>query len=411
MDLTTISASASILRVPAQIDKCHVEGLQFIAEVGEFVQNLSWKLSDDLDELHFEGHSSGLENLFNSRWWVDCWIETVARDNDITVKILTGSVAEKTIIAMPLAIKSYRFTTGVQFIAQDVSDYNGILIHQELAQNLSPQLVNKIIEHVGVLFPNADYIDLRKSLLGGFSPLNGKVRWQEDPDQAHHCTLSGDWEKDFSQFIGRTSRRSLKRKLKKLKSIGEVTFGEIETHQAKEHAIGKLCEWKEKQLEELGSANIFSHGPFNNFMKSTVQDSSSLARLFGMFIDGKPIALIHMICSPKRWFLYQTAYTSEEEGKYSPGFMLLLNVMEEACRKGVPIFDFGWGNEPYKLRFASQSLPLHHAFLPLSLKGHFIYISKSLMGRVKKFIKSNAHARSAATFVLRIMARAKAEKV
>ena len=238
------------------------------------------------------------------------------------------------------------------------------------------------------------------------------MRWQEDSEQVHHCSLSGDWEKDLSRFIGKSSRSSLKRKLKKLKALGEVTFGEIETHHAKEHAIGKLCEWKEKQLEELGSANIFSHGPFNNFLKSTVvQDSGGLVRLFGMFIDGKPIALVHMICSSKRWFLYQTAYTTEKERKYSPGYMLMLNVMEEACRKGVPIFDFGWGNEPYKLRFASQSLPLHHAFLSLTIKGQFVRISKNIMERTKKFVKSNYLARSVATLMLRILGSMKLGKV
>lgn len=372
----------------------------------QFLQTLTWKLSDNLDSMLFEGQCPKTVNSFNSKFWLNCWLKTFAEARNVEAQILIGSLGENVVITIPLAIETGRFFTGIKFLAQNVSDYNYFIIHEGLKERITPQTINSIIEHIGQLLPQVDYIKLRKNCFDSFAPVNGRVRWTTDTQQVHLCELSGNWEEDIGGFIGKSSRNSLRRKMKKLAAMGEVSFAEIKTPEAKELSIRQLCEWKRKQLEELGSANIFAHGLFNAFLRSTVEEESDqMVRMFGMFVDKTPVAYLHMLCTPKCWFLYQTAYTPEEPGKYSPGYMLMLNVMEEACRKGVSIFDFGWGNESYKLRFASKSLNLHHAFLPLSLKGHAIGFSISAIERTKNFIKSNRLARTVTTFMLRVVGK------
>lgn len=301
------------------------------------VEQISWTISDNVSELLFEGHSADPANIFKTKAWLDPWIKLAQEYQGITVNILLGSIDGKTVVTIPLAVRKRKYTTSAKFVAQDVCDYNGLIIHKDLDQSLSPHLINRLIEQIGHELPTVDYLDLRKVLLRDFSPVNNRIQWQEDLEKSHLAELSGNWENDVDQFIGGSSRKSLKRKLKKLDKMGQVTFAEITELKEKGKAIKRLCEWKSGQLQELGPANIFEYGMFSDFLISSVtNDDSNLVRLFGMFVDDKPIALIHMLCTNDRWFLYQTAYTPEAAGKNSPGQMLMLDVLERACRENVP---------------------------------------------------------------------------
>ena len=370
------------------------------------VEQMSWTISDNVGELLFEGHSVDPANIFRTQAWLDCWIKLAQEHESITVNILLGTIDGKTVVAIPLAVKKRKFTSSAKFIAQDICDYNGLVIHKDLVQCTSPHLINRLIEQIGLELPTVDYVDLRKVLFRNFPPVNSRIQWQEDLEKSHLVKLSGNWENDVDQFIGGSSRKSLKRKLKKLEKMGQVTFAEISKPKEKQKAIKKLCEWKSGQLQELGLANIFEYGIFSDFLVSTVTNNKNkLVRLFGMFVDDEPIALIHMLCSNDRWFLYQTAYTPEEAGRCSPGLMLMLELLERASNEKVPVFDFGWGNEPYKQRFSSESLTVYNAFLPLSAKGQLICIAKQIIAALKNFVKSNSYIRSFATLSLRLIAR------
>ena len=372
------------------------------------IAQMSWTVSKDPSALLFQGHSNDPANIFRTQAWLDSWIKLAEKHLDKKIKILLGSLNGKTVVAIPLAIRRRRFTSSAKFIAQDVCDYNGLVIHEDLVQNSSAHLINRLIEEIGVLLPSIDYVDLRKVLFKNFSPVNNRIEWQEDLEKSHLVKLSGNWENDLNQFVGGTSRKSLKRKLKKLEKMGQVTFAEITELKEKEKAVKKLCDWKSGQLQELGTANIFEYGIFRDFLVTSVtNDDGKLVRLFGMFVDGEPIALIHMLCTNDRWFLYQTAYTPEEAGKNSPGQMLMLEVLERACNENIPLFDFGWGNEPYKQRYSSESLTVYNAFLPLSAKGQLICMAKKAITALKNFAKSNRYIRSIATLSLRLIAYTK----
>jgi len=383
------------------------------ADAGALVRSVVWDVSENLDNLLFPGHAASLVNSFKSRLWMSCWIDAASKQRDVSVKVLTGSLAGRIVIAMPLSIIHGPIFTKVSFAAQDVSDYTGIAFHNDLQPTVTPQLIDAIIDHIGVLFPKADCIDLRKYLFTHGAPVDGgSVHWRADREKSHLATLSGDWAKDVAGFVGKSSRNSLKRKRKKLDALGEVSFQEITSEVERKTGIETLCDWKAGQLEELGSANIFTHGHFRDFLQTTItrddgKKDGTKTRLFGMFIDREPIALVHMLCSPDRWFLYQTAYTPDEAGKYSPGYMLILKVMEEASQAGVPVFDFGWGNESYKQRFASKSLVLYHGFVPLTLKGRLLMASNRTLELTKNFAKSNETMRSAAMLMLRVAGKLK----
>ncbi|MFK8036025.1 MAG: GNAT family N-acetyltransferase [Hyphomicrobiales bacterium] len=371
-----------------------------------FVQQLSWKLSDKPDDLFFNESALGPAACFHSRIWLESWLKTLGKCEKTSLQFLTGKMGGQTIIAIPLTVKPGKFVTCVEFAGQNVSDYNIPIVHQNLEPYLSQPMLNAIVQQIAELFPDADCVDFRKVLLDEAAPCKDEVQWQEDAELTHLCALTGDWEHDLSQFIGKSTKKKLKKKLRKLETFGKVTFEDVTAASRRAEAGEKLINWKAHQLKDLGAASVYNNTGFCDFLRATiVEDNSGMVRLFSMNINDEPIALIYALCFDDYWFLYQMSYTSEEPGKYSPGYQLLLHVMEIACHQNVRMFDFGWGNEAYKHRFATQSKPLYNAFCPLTTKGKLaLRLCNSKMS-AKNFVKTNRHLQSAAKFGLRTIGK------
>lgn len=390
-------------------DKSIVSGIIFKlakSQPENFIGQLSWSLSDDSNDLFFNDQARGSAACFHSRIWMESWFKTLGKCEKKSIRFATGKIGGQTIIAIPLMIVPGRFVTCVEFAGQTVSDYSVPMVHKHLEPHLSQELLNAIIQQIAGMFPQADCVDFRKVFLEQANLTNDVIQWQEDPEHTHLCALTGNWDHDLSQFIGKSTSKKLRKKLRKLETFGTVTFEDVRDPSRRYCAGEKLIEWKAHQLKDLGAASVYENPDFCRFLKATIRDDDSgMVRLFSMNIDDEPIALIYALCTQDYWFLYQMSYTPDEPGKYSPGYQLLLHVMETACRQNVKTFDFGWGNESYKRRFATQSKPLYNAFMPLTRKGRLAFQLCKSKRSAKNLIKSNRHLQSAAKFGLRAIGK------
>ncbi|MGB6476317.1 MAG: GNAT family N-acetyltransferase [Candidatus Sulfotelmatobacter sp.] len=76
------------------------------------------------------------------------------------------------------------------------------------------------------------------------------------------------------------------------------------------------------------------------------------------------------------WFWYQPTFDSDLE-KYSPGFCLLVKLIEEAAEnKTLQVIDLGLGAEDYKERVANRTRKTLHVTLQTSVVGHFETIAR-----------------------------------
>jgi CelD/BcsL family acetyltransferase involved in cellulose biosynthesis len=64
------------------------------------------------------------------------------------------------------------------------------------------------------------------------------------------------------------------------------------------------------------------------------------------------------------------AYEGGTWSRYSPGRLLLEHLFEWCFANEIEVFDFGIGDEPYKLEFYDQILALYQRILPVTLPGY-----------------------------------------
>ncbi len=371
----------------------------------QFLEELDWSVAETLDAIDCPDLQNGFATSFHDKSWYKSWLLTLGKNAKL--RILVGQFANTPLIIFPLCLqKSWRHTKA-SFIASDVSDYNHPLMHQVLARHASPEFYQAMWCKIGSLIPEADILSLRK-LLHDPGPGCGRAIWYPsrlEAEASHHTNLSGGWAENQGRFFGKSSRKSLLRKEKKLSQAGDITFRNIVGKAARTNAIKTLSVWKSLQLRNLGLVNPFISGDFQRFLSQIVQSGDAdTYRIYGMYAGETPLALTLMICHGDRWFLYQTAYTNQEAGKYSPGLSLLREILRRAYDEGCRVFDFGLGNEGYKKKYCDKNLTLYRSEMALTAKGWLAkaYFDGALATR--RLAKSNKKIEAGALSMLQLLA-------
>jgi len=145
----------------------------------------------------------------------------------------------------------------------------------------------------------------------------------------------------------------LRRRRKLEREIGPMEF-EWSTSGVEE-AMMVLQEWKSNQYHRTGVWDRFGHpwivGALNRFAHTRDPDCTGLLSV--LRAGEVPVAVHLGLMSRDRlcwWFpAYDPAFA-----RYSPGLILILELISAAADRGVPLLDLGRGEHDYKLRIADR---------------------------------------------------------
>ena len=98
----------------------------------------------------------------------------------------------------------------------------------------------------------------------------------------------------------------------------------------------------------------------------------------------------------KKRFYYLMPSYAVEWGRYSPGRLLLVNLIEWSIQNGLKVFDFTVGSEDYKKIYCDQEMKIFERIEIVSIFG----IPYFLMYSIKCFLKRNPLCRRFITSVI-----------
>ena len=156
---------------------------------------------------------------------------------------------------------------------------------------------------------------------------------------------------------GRKQLRETRRKRQKLSSdVGPITFT---LHMQQQDILRQMMSWKSQQCRATGTVDYFSLG----WCRRLIEHIHSYNGLeFGGILSclhaGDTLAAVHFaMYSRNVWHSWFPAYNHELEA-YSPGSVLLLEMIEAASVRGVHYIDLGKGLSMYKKRVMTGTIPV-----------------------------------------------------
>lgn len=172
-----------------------------------------------------------------------------------------------------------------------------------------------------------------------------------------------DLSEGYEAFVGERARagsdlvKSVAQKARKLER--EIAPMRFEAHVLDRKALTLLYQWKAAQRARTGTVDVLSTPWMQQIVERLIEHSTgTFGGLLSVLYAGDQVAAVHFGMRSETVWHYWFAVYNHELQRYSPGLIILLEMLKAAPALGIRMLTLGQGDEAYKLRFATGSTQL-----------------------------------------------------
>ena len=193
--------------------------------------------------------------------------------------------------------------------------------------------------------------------------------------------------------IRNSFRRRLKGKERKLQTLPGYRYFAATA----DADIQRMLDWflsvKPLRMAEQRLPNVFADSGVEEFIRG-----ACMARLSGggrvidihaLECDDEVLAIYAGVADGYRISMMFNTYTMSVNSRYSPGLILMRNIIDDYAKRGYRALDLGTGSDEYKRLFCKSDEPVFDCFVPLSLRGSVPATAMSGINRAKHLVKHN----------------------
>jgi CelD/BcsL family acetyltransferase involved in cellulose biosynthesis len=194
-------------------------------------------------------------------------------------------------------------------------------------------------------------------------------------------------------LISNSFRRRLKGKERKLQALAGYRY-----HAASDDAvITRLLDWffaiKPLRMAEQKLPNVFAEPGVEDFIRDAcmarLANGGRAIDIHALECDDEVIAIFAGVADGHRFSMMFNTYTMSGSSKYSPGLILMRDIIDHYAGRGYRALDLGIGSDDYKRLFCKSDEPIFDSFIPLSRRGQLAAAAMSGLNHAKRLVKHN----------------------
>ena len=358
--------------------------------------DMELSIHDDMAALEqewraFEAHADC--TVFQTFDWLANWQRHVGLRNGVLPAIVVGRDAAGSIeFLLPLSIRLAGFARELTWLGSDLCDYNAPLLARDFDAAQFAELWRNITQHLrGDPRFCFDYINFTKmpARLGARSNPFTQLGVTMNPSGAYLTHLSGDWESYYTGKRSSATRRRDRTKRKKLSEYGEVRLYNPASRDDIERTLAILMEQKARAFARMGVANLFAHPGYADFYRAIAGDPALSERVHvsALHVGATPAAANLGLMFRGCYYHLLASYCEGELARFGPGAAHLHELMHLAIDRGMTVFDFTIGDEPYKRDWSDTELTLYDFVQASTWRGALLAGPLLAKQRLKRWIK------------------------
>jgi CelD/BcsL family acetyltransferase involved in cellulose biosynthesis len=356
-------------------------------------------LHHDLESI--EGDWRAFEQIadctaFQTFDWLSAWQRNIGVHEGAKPSIVIGRQDGSILFLMPFALEADGMIRKITWLGSWLSNYNGPLVASDFSRRVSPaqfvavwadirQLLQRHLPH--------DLIDLEKmpKVFGEQANPFCALRITPHVNDAYLTALTGDWETYYAAKRSSSTRKTDRKKRKRLADHGETCFVTAIDRDGVGRTVDALIDEKRRSYAKLGVANMFERPGYRDFFLdlATGPDSARLVHVSRLEVGGAIAAANFGVTFRGRYYYILAGYADGELARFGPGAIQLMDVMRYATEHGCTLFDFTIGDEPYKREWCDIEIELCDHVAPASLRGWAAAAATVALRDVKRRIKRN----------------------
>lgn len=244
----------------------------------------------------------------------------------------------------PIAFFPYqRGTTGLGLpVGGKLNDFQGII--GKLPASISAQ---SLLKECGLISWAFDHLPETQSNL---------INAQSAVSASPYIEFSQGWEayqNDRARAHSSIIRETQRKQRKLARNVGEIRF---EFHSESDSVFNQLLQWKSAQRRSTKTFDVLQMDWARTVVENlrTTQTDHLRGCLSALYAGDRLIAAHFGLISNHVMHFWFPAY-NVDFASYSPGVCLMLNMLEEASKRGISRIDLGKGDERFKQRLANGS--------------------------------------------------------
>jgi CelD/BcsL family acetyltransferase involved in cellulose biosynthesis len=324
------------------------------------------------------------------------WQQHIGEPAGIEPLIVVGfDSVGRPLMLLPLG----RRRLGPFFVAEPLGgkhvNYNFGLWRRSFAESLDAAAVAELVRRIRRLGPRLDLISIERQP-ESWDEVPNPLRLlphQPAPSFGWRARLDADPKAYFARLMSSDTRHKFRRKERKLALNPGYRYARAATPAEVERALSAYFAQKAARLGAAGIANVFAEPGVEAFLSAAAHHGLDTGRplleYHTLACEEEVIAVFAMLRDERRVSGMLMSITGSDNARWSPGSVLLIQLVTQCCEAGIRWFDLGVGEAEYKASFCDEAEPLFTSFIPLTLPGRLLAAGQATVNTLKRRIKQS----------------------
>jgi CelD/BcsL family acetyltransferase involved in cellulose biosynthesis len=306
--------------------------------------------------------------------------------------VIAYDVERRPLLLLPLALRHAHGVRTACFMGGKHATFNMALWDREFAGDATAVDLDALISGIRAQ-SGADVLELTQQPLRWRDTANPMALLPNQPS-ANDCPLMTIVpEEPPTVRISNSFRRRLKGKERKLQALPGYRYCVAETDAEIKRMLDAFFRIKPLRMAEQKLPNVFAEPGVQDFIRT-----ACMAQLAGgghaidihvLECDDEVISMFAGVADGHRFSMMFNTYTMSDNSRYSPGLILMRNIVDHYAERDYRALDLGIGSDEYKRLFCKDDEPIFDSFIPLSLRGQLAATAMSGVNRAKHLVKHN----------------------
>ena len=191
--------------------------------------------------------------------------------------------------------------------------------------------------------------------------------------------------------ISNSFRRRLKGKERKLQTLPGYGYRLATSDADIKHLLDWFFTIKPQRMAAQKLPNVFADPGVEDFIRDActakLAGGGHAIDIHALECDDEVIAIFAGVADGRRFSMMFNTYTLSGSSKYSPGLILMRDIIDHYAERGFTSLDLGIGSDDYKRLFCKDDEPIFDSFVPLSTHGKVTAFGLSAFTRAKRLVK------------------------
>ncbi len=346
------------------------------------------KFNNNLERLWTKFEKNAIMNPFQSYAWLSNWQKAVGGPLlAVLPQIVHVTKDNKTQAILPFGIRKKFGSKILEWLGGINADYMGPLFHSNFLDNkhLPQDLWNKVRSEI----ENFDVIHFQKQTHQTIQFLK-KIDFtfiSIENLKSYKTTLPPTWD-EYNRTVKKSIRSDSRRQYLRLEKIGNIKFNLAESTEDRHEVIQEMIKQKRRRYLETGIWDMLAVDEYKQFYKALAHMPSNIiseVHCTSLNVGNISVATHVGIVDKDTFYYLMPTYEAGEWGKYSPGRLLLLELIKWSINSGLKYFDFTVGGEAYKKYWCNIEVELYETIHPVGICGWgylFIVQTKRILRKI-----------------------------